>query len=107
MTQDLGTAVERFKDNDIQQLIYTVGNEQDYHFQVLFLILKKLGYSWADHLHHLSYGMVELPNGKMKSREGTVVDADELMEEMYLTAKEKAQELGKMEGLTEEEKEIL
>jgi arginyl-tRNA synthetase len=105
MTQDLGTAVERFKDNDIQQLIYTVGNEQDYHFQVLFLILKKLGYSWADHLHHLSYGMVELPNGKMKSREGTVVDADELMEEMYLTAKEKAQELGKMEGLTEEEKE--
>ena len=97
MTQDLGTAVERFKDNDIQQLIYTVGNEQDYHFQVLFLVLKKLGYSWADHLHHLSYGMVELPNGKMKSREGTVVDADELMEEMYLTAKEKAQELGKME----------
>ena len=64
MTQDLGTAVERFKDNDIQQLIYTVGNEQDYHFQVLFLVLKKLGYSWADHLHHLSYGMVELPNGK-------------------------------------------
>lgn len=105
MTQDLGTAVERFKDNDIQQLIYTVGNEQDYHFQVLFLVLKKLGYSWADHLHHLSYGMVELPNGKMKSREGTVVDADELMEEMYLTAKEKAQELGKMEGLTEEDKE--
>ncbi|KGT09491.1 arginine--tRNA ligase [Elizabethkingia anophelis] len=105
MTQDLGTAVERFKDNDIQQLIYTVGNEQDYHFQVLFLVLKKLGYSWADHLHHLSYGMVELPNGKMKSREGTVVDADELMEEMYLTAKEKAQELGKMESLTEEEKE--
>ncbi|MDV3876463.1 arginine--tRNA ligase [Elizabethkingia anophelis] len=105
MTQDLGTAVERFKDNDIQQLIYTVGNEQDYHFHVLFLVLKKLGYSWADHLHHLSYGMVELPNGKMKSREGTVVDADELMEEMYLTAKEKAQELGKMESLTEEEKE--
>lgn len=105
MTQDLGTAVERFKDNDIQQLIYTVGNEQDYHFQVLFLVLKKLGYSWADHLHHLSYGMVELPNGKMKSREGTVVDADELMEEMYLTAKEKAQELGKMDSLTEEEKE--
>ncbi|HBN6702973.1 TPA: arginine--tRNA ligase [Elizabethkingia anophelis] len=105
MTQDLGTAVERFKDNDIQQLIYTVGNEQDYHFQVLFLVLKKLGYSWADHLHHLSYGMVELPNGKMKSREGTVVDADELMEEMYMTAKEKAQELGKMESLTEEEKE--
>ncbi|HAY3559466.1 TPA: arginine--tRNA ligase, partial [Elizabethkingia meningoseptica] len=105
MTQDLGTAVERFKDNDIQQLIYTVGNEQDYHFQVLFLILKKLGYSWAENLHHLSYGMVELPHGKMKSREGTVVDADELMEEMYVTAKEKAQELGKMENLTEEEKE--
>ncbi|QCX52530.1 arginine--tRNA ligase [Elizabethkingia sp. JS20170427COW] len=105
MTQDLGTAVERFKDNDIQQLIYTVGNEQDYHFQVLFLVLKKLGYSWAEYLHHLSYGMVELPNGKMKSREGTVVDADDLMQEMYLTAKEKAQELGKLENLSDEEKE--
>lgn len=105
MTQDLGTAVERFKQNDIQQLIYTVGNEQDYHFQVLFIILKKLGYPWADHLYHLSYGMVELPHGKMKSREGTVVDADDLMQEMYLTAKEKAQELGKMEMLNEEEKE--
>lgn len=105
MTQDLGTAVERFKDNDIQKLIYTVGNEQDYHFQVLFKILKKLGYSWADQLFHLSYGMVELPEGKMKSREGTVVDADDLMQEMYETAKSKAQELGKLENLSEEEKE--
>ena len=93
MTQDLGTAVERFKQNDIQKLIYTVGNEQDYHFQVLFLILKKLGYDWANQLYHLSYGMVELPEGKMKSREGTVVDADDLMQEMYLTAKEKSEEL--------------
>lgn len=106
MTQDLGTAVERFKKNNIQKLIYTVGNEQDYHFQVLFKILKKLGYSWADQLYHLSYGMVELPHGKMKSREGTVVDADDLMQEMYETAKAKAQELGKLENLTEEEKEV-
>lgn len=105
MTQDLGTAVERFKQNDIQKLIYTVGNEQDYHFQVLFLILKKLGYNWAEQLYHLSYGMVELPEGKMKSREGTVVDADDLMQEMYLTAKEKAEELGKLEGLSDDEKE--
>ncbi|WP_313002779.1 arginine--tRNA ligase [Chryseobacterium gleum] len=105
MTQDLGTAVERFKQNDIQKLIYTVGNEQDYHFQVLFKILKKLGYEWADQLYHLSYGMVELPEGKMKSREGTVVDADDLMQEMYETAKSKAQELGKLENLSEEEKE--
>ena len=105
MTQDLGTAVERFKQNNIQKLIYTVGNEQDYHFQVLFLILKKLGYDWANQLYHLSYGMVELPEGKMKSREGTVVDADDLMQEMYLTAKEKSEELGKLEGLTDEEKE--
>lgn len=105
MTQDLGTAVERFKQNDIQKLIYTVGNEQDYHFQVLFKILKKLGYEWADQLYHLSYGMVELPEGKMKSREGTVVDADDLMQEMYETAKSKAQELGKLETLSEEEKE--
>ena len=105
MTQDLGTAVGRFEDNDIQKLIYTVGNEQDYHFQVLFKILKKLGYQWADQLYHLSYGMVALPGGKMKSREGTVVDADDLMQEMYLTAKEKAQELGKLENLTDEEKE--
>ena len=105
MTQDLGTAVERFKDNNIQRLIYTVGNEQDYHFQVLFKILKKLGYNWAEHLYHLSYGMVELPEGKMKSREGTVVDADDLVQEMYLTAKEKSQELGKLESLSDEEKE--
>ncbi|KAA0126292.1 arginine--tRNA ligase [Chryseobacterium sp. SN22] len=106
MTQDLGTAVERFKQNDIQKLIYTVGNEQDYHFQVLFKILGKLGYSWADQLYHLSYGMVELPNGKMKSREGTVVDADELMQEMYEAAKTKTIELGKLEGLTEDEKGV-
>jgi len=105
MTQDLGTAVERFKENNIQKLIYTVGNEQDYHFQVLFKILKKLGYTWADNLFHLSYGMVELPEGKMKSREGTVVDADDLMQEMYETAKSKSQELGKLENLSEEEKE--
>jgi len=105
MTQDLGTAVERFKQNNIQKLIYTVGNEQDYHFQVLFKILKKIGYEWADQLFHLSYGMVELPEGKMKSREGTVVDADDLMQEMYETAKSKAQELGKLETLSEEDKE--
>lgn len=105
MTQDLGTAVERFKQSNIQKLIYTVGNEQDYHFQVLFKILKKLGYEWADQLFHLSYGMVELPEGKMKSREGTVVDADDLMQEMYETAKSKAQELGKLESLSEEDKE--
>lgn len=104
MTQDLGTAVERFKDNNIQKLIYTVGNEQDYHFQVLFKIMKKLGYSWADQLFHLSYGMVELPEGKMKSREGTVVDADDLMAEMHETAKLKAIEQGKLEGLSEEVK---
>ena len=105
MTQDLGTAVERFKETSIQKLIYTVGNEQDYHFDVLFKILKKLGYTWAENLFHLSYGMVELPAGKMKSREGTVVDADDLMQEMYETAKEKAQELGKLETLSEEDKE--
>lgn len=104
MTQDLGTAVERFKQNDIKKLIYTVGNEQDYHFQVLFKILGKLGYSWADQLYHLSYGMVELPNGKMKSREGTVVDADDLMQEMHNIAKTAAEELGKLENLTAEEK---
>lgn len=104
MTQDLGTAVERFKANNIQKLIYTVGNEQDYHFQVLFKILKKLGYEWADQLFHLSYGMVELPNGKMKSREGTVVDADELMQDMFDIAKSKSEELGKLENFSEEEK---
>ncbi|MDH6251001.1 arginyl-tRNA synthetase [Chryseobacterium sp. H1D6B] len=106
MTQDLGTAVERFKQGNIQKLIYTVGNEQDYHFQVLFKILKKLGYAWADQLFHLSYGMVELPEGKMKSREGTVVDADDLMQEMHKTAALKAEENGRLENLTEEEKEV-
>ncbi len=105
MTQDLGTAVERFNKNNFKKLIYTVGNEQEYHFQVLFLILKKLGYSWAENLHHLSYGMVELPEGKMKSREGTVVDAEDLMEEMVQTAKAKAEELGKLETLSDENKE--
>ncbi|MEC5157690.1 arginine--tRNA ligase [Chryseobacterium sp. MP_3.2] len=105
MTQDLGTAVQRFEENNIQKLIYTVGNEQDYHFDVLFKILKKLGYNWAENLYHLSYGMVELPEGKMKSREGTVVDADDLMQEMYETAKDKAQELGKLETLSDEDKE--
>ena len=105
ITQDLGTAVQRFKGNRISKLIYTVGNEQDYHFQVLFKTLKKLGYGWADQLYHLSYGMVELPDGKMKSREGNVVDADDLMQEMYETAKSKSQELGKLEHLSSEQKE--
>lgn len=105
ITQDLGTAVERFKNNPtLEELTYVVGNEQDYHFKVLFLILKKLGFSWANALHHLSYGMVDLPNGKMKSREGTVVDADELMEDVYITAKEISEELGKLDGLSEDEK---
>ncbi|WP_196886402.1 arginine--tRNA ligase [Aureivirga sp. CE67] len=107
MTQDIGTAIERFNDYNIDSLTYTVGNEQDYHFKVLFLILKKLGYDWAENLYHLSYGMVELPSGKMKSREGTVVDADELMVEMTDTAREISQELGKLEGYSEEEKEEL
>ncbi len=107
ITQDLGTAIKRFQDFDIDSHIYVVGNEQDYHFQVLFLILKKLGYEWADKLYHLSYGMVELPEGKMKSREGTVVDADDLMEEMTNTAREISKELGKLEGYSEEEKERL
>ncbi|MDM1298146.1 arginine--tRNA ligase [Empedobacter falsenii] len=105
ITQDLGTAVERFKNNPtLEELTYVVGNEQDYHFKVLFLILKKLGYSWADALHHLSYGMVDLPNGKMKSREGTVVDADDLMQEVYNTAKEISEELGKLDGMSGDEK---
>ena len=107
MTQDLGTAVERFKKYDIDGLTYVVGNEQDYHFKVLFLILEKLGFDWANQLHHLSYGMVDLPEGKMKSREGTVVDADDLMEEMKQTAKEIAAEAGKLDGLSEEEKDKL
>ena len=105
MTQDIGTAIQRIKDNpSVGGMIYTVGNEQDYHFKVLFLILKKLGYSWAENLSHLSYGMVDLPSGKMKSREGTVVDADDLMSEMTTTAKEISQELGKLEGYTDTEK---
>ncbi|MGY3792661.1 arginine--tRNA ligase [Aquimarina sp. 433] len=105
MTQDIGTAIQRVKDNpDIGGMIYTVGNEQDYHFKVLFLILKKLGYDWSDNLHHLSYGMVDLPSGKMKSREGTVVDADDLIVEMTETAGEISKELGKLDGYSEEEK---
>ncbi|OUS12063.1 arginine--tRNA ligase [Nonlabens dokdonensis] len=107
MTQDIGTAIQRVEDHHINSMVYTVGNEQDYHFKVLFLILKKLGFDWAENLYHLSYGMVELPSGKMKSREGTVVDADELMEEMTATAKEIAQEQGKLEGLSDSEKEKL
>ena len=108
MTQDIGTAIQRVKDYaDVGGMVYTVGNEQDYHFQVLFLILKKLGFDWAKQLHHLSYGMVDLPSGKMKSREGTVVDADDLMVEMTETAKEISEELGKLDGYSEEEKQEL
>ncbi|HER40459.1 MAG TPA: arginine--tRNA ligase, partial [Salinimicrobium catena] len=107
MTQDIGTAIQRVKDFHIDGMVYTVGNEQDYHFKVLFLILKKLGYEWAENLYHLSYGMVDLPSGKMKSREGTVVDADDLIEEMVKTAKEISEELGKLEGYSEEEKQEL
>ena len=105
MTQDIGTAIQRVKDfPDVGGMVYTVGNEQDYHFKVLFLILKKLGFDWAESLYHLSYGMVELPSGKMKSREGTVVDADDLMEEMIVTAAKISSELGKLEGYSEDEK---
>jgi arginyl-tRNA synthetase len=105
MTQDIGTAIQRVKDfQDVGGMVYTVGNEQDYHFKVLFLILKKLGFDWAESLYHLSYGMVELPSGKMKSREGTVVDADDLMEEMTETAGKIATDLGKLEGYSAEEK---
>ena len=108
MTQDIGTAIQRVKDfQDVAGMVYTVGNEQDYHFKVLFLILKKLGFNWAENLYHLSYGMVELPSGKMKSREGTVVDADDLMEEMTATAKSISEELGKLDGYSAEEKERL
>lgn len=108
MTQDIGTAIQRVKDYpDIGGLVYTVGNEQDYHFKVLFLILKKLGYSWAEHLYHLSYGMVDLPSGKMKSREGTVVDADDLMAAMTKTAADISEELGKLDDYTEDEKKDL
>lgn len=103
MTQDLGTALTRFKEENLDAMIYVVGNEQNYHFQVLKLILSKLGYQWADQITHLSYGMVELPEGKMKSREGTVVDADDLIDEMAATAREMSQELGKLDGLSEEE----
>ncbi|MBT8259346.1 MAG: arginine--tRNA ligase [Bacteroidia bacterium] len=105
MTQDIGTAIQRIKDYpDVNGMVYTVGNEQDYHFRVLFLILKKLGFGWAENLYHLSYGMVDLPSGKMKSREGIVVDADDLIEEMISTAREISKELGKLEGYSEDEK---
>lgn len=108
MTQDIGTAIQRVKDfGDVGGMVYTVGNEQDYHFKVLFLILKRLGFDWAESLYHLSYGMVDLPSGKMKSREGTVVDADDLMDEMTNTAKTISEELGKLDGYSEEEKSVL
>ena len=108
MTQDLGTAFRRFEDNKLDDMIYVVGNEQNYHFQVLKLVLKKLGYAeWSDHITHLSYGMVELPEGKMKSREGTVVDADDLIADMVKTAREMSAELGKLDGCTEEEAEAV
>lgn len=105
MTQDIGTAYDRFNEFSIDEMIYVVGNEQNYHFQVLSLICKKLGFDWANKIRHLSYGMVELPEGKMKSREGTVVDADDLMAEMINTARETSKELGKLEGYSEEEAE--
>ena len=109
ITQDFGTAIKRIEEDfpKVEGMIYTVGNEQDYHFKVLFLILQKLGFAWAKNLYHLSYGMVELPNGKMKSREGTVVDADDLMEEMVQVAEELSQELGKLDGYTLEQKQQL
>jgi arginyl-tRNA synthetase len=108
MTQDIGTAIDRFKDfPDLGGIVYTVGNEQDYHFQVLFLILKKLGYDWAEHCYHLSYGMVDLPDGKMKSREGKVVDADDLMAEVVKMAKASTQERGHIEGMSESQKQAL
>lgn len=105
MTQDIGTAYDRFNEFAIDEMIYVVGNEQNYHFQVLSLICKKLGFGWADKIRHLSYGMVELPEGKMKSREGTVVDADDLIQEMVRTARETSKELGKLEGYSEAEAE--
>ena len=107
ITQDLGTAERRFAEHQLDSLIYVVGNEQNYHFQVLKLILGKLGFQWADQIYHLSYGMVELPEGKMKSREGTVVDADDLIRKMYEEAKATSNESGKLDGLSEEEKERL
>ena len=103
MTQDLGTALQRFEQNNLDGITYVVGNEQNYHFQVLKLVLKKLGYEWSDDIYHLSYGMVELPEGKMKSREGTVVDADDLVEKMVATAREMSAELGKLDDCTEQE----
>ncbi len=103
MTQDLGTALSRFEENNLDDMVYVVGNEQNYHFQVLKLVLKKLGYEWSDNIFHLSYGMVELPEGKMKSREGTVVDADDLIADMVGTAREMSAELGKLDGASEEE----
>ena len=105
MTQDLGTAVERYNDYKFDQQYYVVGNEQNYHFQVLKLVLSKLGYEWADGIHHFSYGMVNLPEGKMKSREGKVVDADDLIDTMFITAREMSEELGKLHDYTAEEKE--
>lgn len=107
MTQDLGTANQRYDEYQFDEHIYVVGNEQNYHFQVLKLILKKLGFEWSDSIYHMSYGMVELPEGKMKSREGTVVDADDLLEQMYSTAKETSLALGKIDNLTEEEQDKL
>jgi len=107
ITQDLGTAERRFATFKLDSHVYVVGNEQDYHFQVLKLILKKLGFAWADQIYHLSYGMVELPEGKMKSREGTVVDADDLIQQMYEEAKKTSEESGKLEGMPEAEKEAL
>ena len=107
ITQDIGTATQRFSDYSLDQLIYVVGDEQNHHFKVLFEILKKMGFSWAANCHHLSYGMVELPSGKMKSREGTVVDADDLMENMAIIAQQLSEELGKMEGLDSKEKQEL
>ncbi len=108
MTQDIGTAIQRVKDfPNVNGMVYTVGNEQDYHFKVLFLILKKLGFDWAENLYHLSYGMVDLPSGKMKSREGTVVDADDLMQEMTETAQKISEELGKLDGYSDSEKAML
>ena len=107
MTQDIGTAIQRHEDFKFSNMTYTVGNEQDYHFKVLFLILDKLGYDWAKNCYHLSYGMVDLPTGKMKSREGTVVDADDLMEEMVSTAKDIAKDLGKLEGMSEQQANTL
>ena len=104
MTQDIGTAHQRYEESEFASHIYVVGNEQNYHFQVLAIVLKKLGYPWANKLYHLSYGMVELPEGKMKSREGTVVDADDLMDEMEITARQMSEELGKLEGYGEDEK---